>query len=113
MGAFCPSMKAVGTGRGMITVLVLLEAFWLGMSGVVIGSLLGWGVTAFFAHVGLSFGEFDISGIMFDRPIYPLADWSRLWFYPLATLLFTLAAGIYPGIHAGRLNPAKAIRKSL
>ena len=31
----------------------------------------------------------------------------------LFTLILTTAAGIYPGIHAGRLNPAEAMRKSL
>ena len=106
-------MKAVGTSKRAIILMVLLEAFWLGLAGSIIGTLLGFGVIQYFASVGISFGEVDFSGVMFDRPIHTLVDWSRLWIYPAATLLFTTLAGIYPGIHAGNLNPSEAMRKSL
>ncbi|MCK5132115.1 MAG: ABC transporter permease [Candidatus Sabulitectum sp.] len=106
-------MKAVGTSKRAITSMVLLEAFWLGVAGSLIGALIGFGVNHYFAGVGISFGEVDFSGVMFDKPIYTTVDWSRLWIYPVATLIFTTLAGIYPGIHAGNLNPSEAIRKSL
>lgn len=106
-------MKAVGTSKRAITSMVLLEAFWLGVAGSLIGTLLGFGVNQYFSGVGISFGEVDFSGVMFDKPIYTTVDWSRLWIYPVATLIFTTLAGIYPGIHAGNLNPSEAIRKSL
>ncbi len=106
-------MKAIGSSKHTVTAMVLLEAFWLGVAGSVIGVLLGYGVIQYFAVAGISFGEFDFSGIMFDKPIYTIADWSKLWKYPVATLVFTTLAGVYPGIHAGNLNPSRAMRKSL
>ncbi len=106
-------MKAVGTGSSVVTCLVLMEAFWLGLSAVILGSLLGWAVIDYFAGAGLSFGEMEVTGVMLDKPIYPVFSLSRLWIYPVFTLLFTVLAGIYPGIHAGGLNPSRAIRKSL
>jgi ABC-type lipoprotein release transport system permease subunit len=106
-------MKAIGSSKLTVTVMVLLEAFWLGVAGSVIGGILGYGVIQYFAGAGISFGEFDFSGIMFDKPIYTVTDWSRLWIYPAATLVFTTLAGVYPGIHAGNLNPSRAMRKSL
>lgn len=106
-------MKAVGTSKKAVITMVLLEAFWLGVAGSVIGALIGLGVIEYFAEVGIRFGEVDFSGIMFDKPIYTVAKWSRIWIYPVSTLLFTTLAGIYPGIHAGNLNPSEAMRKSL
>ncbi len=106
-------MRAVGTRRSTVVFLVLLEAFWLGVFAVVSGFLTGWGVIHWFAGAGISFGEFDFSGIMFDQPIYPVFHWSSQWIYPLFTVVFTTLAGVYPGLHAGGLNPARAIRKSL
>ena len=106
-------MKAVGTSKFNITTMVLLEAFWLGVVGSVIGALIGFGLIAHYANAGISFGEIDFAGVMFDKPLYTIVDWSRIWIYPVATLLFTTIAGIYPGIHAGNLNPSEAMRKSL
>jgi ABC-type lipoprotein release transport system permease subunit len=106
-------MKAIGSSKHTVTIMVLLEAFWLGIVGSVFGVLLGCGLIQYFATAGISFGEFDFSGIMFDEPIYTIADWSILWIYPAATLVFTTLAGVYPGIHAGNLNPSRAMRKSL
>lgn len=106
-------MKAVGTRSSTVAVLVLLEAFWLGVVAVVIGFLLGYAVIHYFSGAGVNFGDFDFSGVMFDQPIYPVINWNTIFLYPVFTVLFTTIAGIYPGIHAGRLNPSKAMRKSL
>lgn len=106
-------MRAVGTGRSTVVFLVLLEAFWLGVIAALFGFLTGWGVIQYFAGAGISFGDFDFSGIMFDQPIYPDFRLGSQWIYPLFTIVFTTLAGVYPGLHAGGLNPARAIRKSL
>ncbi len=106
-------MKAVGTSKLSITAMVLLEAFWLGVVGSAIGALFGFALIEYYANAGISFGDISLSGVMFDKPLYTIVDWSRIWIYPAATLLFTTIAGIYPGIHAGNLNPSKAMRKSL
>lgn len=106
-------MKAVGTSKFNITAMVLLEAFWLGVVGSLIGAILGFGLIEHYANAGINFGDITFSGVMFDKPLYTIIDWSRIWIYPAATLLFTTIAGIYPGIHAGNLNPSEAMRKSL
>lgn len=106
-------MKAVGTSKLNITTMVLLEAFWLGVVGSVLGAAFGFAIIEYFANVGINFGDITFSGVMFDKPLYTIVDWSRIWIYPVSTLLFTTLAGIYPGIHAGNLNPSEAMRKSL
>ncbi len=106
-------MKAVGTSKLNITAMVLLEAFWLGVVGSILGAAFGFAIIEYYANVGINFGYITISGVMFDKPLCTILDWSRIWIYPVSTLLFTTLAGIYPGIHAGNLNPSEAMRKSL
>ncbi len=106
-------MKAVGTRTGTISIMVILEAFWIAVVSTVIGIAFGLLIIWITSRTGISFGEIEVSGIIFDKPIYPVLRLSRIWLYPLFTLFLTTAAGIYPGIHAGRLNPAEAMRKSL
>ncbi len=106
-------MKALGTRTAVISGLVLLEAFWLGLAAIVIGSVIGWAVVSYFGAAGLSFGEMEFTGLALNRPIYPVFEAGRIWIYPLITLVFTTLAGVYPGVHAGRLNPSEAIRRSL
>ncbi len=106
-------MKAVGTSTGIISTMVILEAFWIAVISTVIGCAIGLLLIWITSRTGISFGEIEVSGIVFDKPLYPVLRLSRIWLYPLSTLILTTAAGIYPGIHAGRLNPAEAMRKSL
>lgn len=106
-------MKAVGTRTGTISIMVILEAFWIAVISTVIGIAIGLLIVWITSRTGISFGEIEVSGITFDKPLYPVLRLSRLWLYPFFTLILTTASGIYPGIHAGRLNPAEAMRKSL
>lgn len=106
-------MKAVGTRAGTIRTMVVLEAFWIAVISTVIGSAIGLLIIWITSKTGISFGDIEVSGVVFDKPIYPVLRLSRVWLYPFFTLILTTAAGIYPGIHAGRLNPAEAMRKSL
>ena len=106
-------MKAVGTRVGTISTMVILEAFWIAVISTVIGIVIGLLIIWITSRTGINFGEMEVSGVTVDKPIYPVLALGRLWLYPLFTLILTTAAGIYPGIHAGRLNPAEAMRKSL
>jgi len=106
-------MKAVGTRPSALGTMVMLEAFWLGVVSMIIGTLLGMLIIWITSKTGIDFGDLEVSGVIFDSAIHPISDWSRLWVLPVATLLLTTIAGIYPGIHAGRLNAATAMRKSL
>ncbi len=106
-------MKALGTRPGTISITIILEAFWIAVISTLTGSTLGLLIVLITSKTGISFGEFEFSGVVFSKPIFPILRFSRIWIYPFFTLILTTAAGIYPGIHAGRLNSAEAIRKSL
>jgi ABC-type lipoprotein release transport system permease subunit len=106
-------MKAVGTRPGTIGCMVILEAFWIAVISTTIGIAIGLLIVWITSNTGISFGEIEVSGIVFDRPIFPELVLSRIWIYPLFTLILTTASGIFPGIHAARLNPSEAMRKSI
>jgi len=106
-------MKALGTRPGTISIMIILEAFWIAVISTLIGSAIGLLIILITSKTGISFGEIEFSGVVFNKPIFPLLRFSRIWIYPFFTLILTTASGIYPGIHAGRLNPSEAIRKSL
>lgn len=106
-------MKAVGTRPGIISIMVILEAFWLAVISMILGSIMGLVIIWITSKTGIDFGNIEVSGVIFDSAIHPALKWSGIWIYPFFTLLLTTAAGVYPGIHAARLNAAEAMRKSL
>jgi len=106
-------MKAVGTRPGSVASMVVLEAFWLGVFSTCIGLLMGLATLLITSKTGISFGEIEFSGIVFDRPIYPVISMSSMFVYSLFTIFLTAAAGIFPGIHAARLNPSESMRRSM
>jgi ABC-type lipoprotein release transport system permease subunit len=106
-------MKAVGTRPGTIGYMVIMEAFWLGVISSAIGLAIGLLIIWITSGTGISFGEIEFSGITFSRPIFPVLSPGRAWAYPVFTLLLTTLAGIFPGIHAARQNPAESMRRSL
>jgi ABC-type lipoprotein release transport system permease subunit len=106
-------MKAVGTRPGTIGTMVMMEAFWLGVISTVAGLTLGLLIIWIASGSGISFGDIEFSGVVFQRPIFPEITFGSAWIYPVFTLLLTTLAGIFPGIHAARQNPAESMRRSL
>lgn len=106
-------MKAVGTRPGTMAAMVIMEAFWLGVISTAIGLALGLAAIWITSGTGISFGEIQFSGVVFDRPIFPEITFAGGWIYPAFTLLLTTVAGVFPGIHAARRDPAESMRRSL
>lgn len=99
-------------GRHMMQML-LLEAAGLGLAGMVIGVVLGLGGVAYLATVGFAIG--DMATVAGNG--MALSATMRARFVPgtfaglsLATLLFILAAALYPAWYAARLEPVDALR---
>jgi len=106
-------MKALGTRPGTVGAMVVMEAFWLGTVSTVIGLVLGGAMIWMTSGQGIGFGEIEFSGLTFSRPIYPEISPARAWAYPAFTMLLVTLAGIFPGVHAARQNPAESMRRSL
>lgn len=106
-------LRAVGTRRGAMIRLVLFEAGALGAVSIVIGSFLGLILTFLFSRVGINYTGIEFAGVTFQEVIYPVLRAGQFIRYPLWILIFTVVIGLYPAIHAAKITPAEAMRKSL
>lgn len=105
-------LRAVGTRPTGVVKLLLLEAGALAIVGIVMGAVLGLGVTALIAYIGIDFSGIEFSGIVMREKIHPVLKISQFIIYPIGVFIVTVLIGIYPAVHAARIEPAKAMRRS-
>lgn len=96
-------MKAIGARNSFVLKVILTESLIFGITGVILGSLMGLGITKYWeVHpIMLSTAESNIISASFS-------------FYLVLTpsiiiLLATLLAGLYPAWRASRINIIRAI----
>lgn len=106
-------LKAIGTRAADVAKLMLMEAAWLGILSIFLGSALGLGLNLLIAEIGIDYTGIEAAGVTFREPIYTVTTSSQFIKYPIIVFFVTLLVGIYPAVHAARLKPADAMRKSL
>ncbi len=95
-------LRAMGTSRGRILRLFLLQGALIGAAGAVLGSLCGYGLTSLMSR----FVRADDGAMLFHAHVTP-----ALYGYTLiVAVLLGLAAAVMPARRAARLDPAQAIR---
>ncbi len=106
-------LKAIGTRPTAIAQMIVTEAGILGFFSCLIGILIGGiGNYYFFIH-GFDFSGMEYAGASIRDPIKTVVRWQQYVVLPFYCLGLTLFASLYPAIHAARLIPSKAMRKSL
>jgi len=95
-------LRAVGTRRGQIRTMVLVESGLLGLTGTLLGCACGWLLALLLVHVinRQFFGwtiRLDLDPLVFVRAI-------------VLMLAASLLAGIFPARLAARRHPAEALR---
>ena len=104
------TMRAVGSRRGRVRALFLVEALLLGLAGASGGALLGAGFVAFFGRFGIpAFSEAQRYSYGGDF-LYPTIDLYDVTAVPALMVLVCLLAAAGPSIMAARLRPAEALR---
>jgi lipoprotein-releasing system permease protein len=101
-------LRTLGMSRRSVMSMVVLEGWVVGLGGVALGLLAGWGLGALLTRHPLTI-PWDLF-IVEKIPVLMIpADFA--WVAAI-TLLVTLAATLYPGWEAARLDPVETIRDS-
>jgi len=106
-------LLAIGTRSKQLFYQIMLEGLFIGLLSVVLGLLLALVLCYWGSIVGIDYSELEMSGLTLNEPIYLVLDVSSFALMGLATLAITLISCIYPALHAARLQPSSAMRKTL
>ena len=110
-------IKSMGMRNGGVVALILVEATYIGFLGLLIGGLIGSGLSILAQNTGLNFTrmmekmEFEIA--FFSPIIYPKFTLGILLGAAIFCLVTTLFAAIYPARKASRMEPVEALRTSM
>lgn len=109
-------MMAVGMGPGQVVKLVLVESFWLGLLGIVMGIVLTAPWFAYMSRTGIDFSgfigdDYSAGGVLVDPVMKIRLFKESAFFILLAVFILTMAASVYPAIRAGRILPVDAIKE--
>lgn len=104
-------LSAIGMKGRQVIALFLAEAFLLAVSGVGVGSLAGWALSAYFAKVGVYFGDLGIGNdMLLEDRIYTSLTLDSAISLIVTAFLITIFASLYPARMASRMEPVEALR---
>ena len=93
--------------------MIVSEAAVLALLSAAVGMAIGWLASQLTGIYGLDYTGVDFAGVTILEPIRPKFRPLQYWLYPACLFLFTLLVSLYPALYAARMNPIKAMRKSL
>jgi len=108
-------MRALGTKGWQIFTTVSLESVFLGLLGLVIGSVCGIGLTLIFGQIGLDlYGSFDESMMgqfyILDSVLYPTLALDHFIITCVLIMVAVVLVSIYPARKASKMEPVAAIK---
>ncbi len=109
-------MMAVGTSRGHVFLLVLVEAAVLAAVSAALGLALGLGLHSVIAKYGIDVaalaggGEYELAGVTFSGRIYSVLGPATVLRWTLVSASIVLLSAVYPAWRATRLRPVEAMR---
>lgn len=106
-------LRAIGTRPVRMATIILLEALSLSVISMIIGLVIGFGVTKYFSVHGIDYTGIEFAGVTITELIFPVFTFEQYTLYPILTIVFSLVAALYPAVYAARLTPARAMRRSL
>jgi len=113
-------LLALGTRPGRLVGMIMAEAVMLGIVGVLVGSLLGFGFVAITSHTGVNMASWGgennemedlaFQGLNLPLLVYPRLEGRDVVMGLVAVALVSLAASLWPASIAARLEPMEAMR---
>jgi ABC-type antimicrobial peptide transport system permease subunit len=114
-------IKALGFKNREVFAMILVEAFYLGCIGAVVGGILGGTLSALVEKTGIDFNQMtggmmekiDIPVPFFGRVIYPDFTLSILVASIVFGIVVALIAVLYPAFKSSKMLPVEAFRSEL
>ena len=105
-------LLALGVRHGKLGRIILTESFVLAFTGMIVGVLAGALLTYYFSINGISFPGMEEMGARFNIPpvITPEVSLRTVLPGPIAVLIATVFASIYPIWHMRKLRPIEALQ---
>jgi lipoprotein-releasing system permease protein len=99
-------LRAMGAKSSVIQQVFLLEGFVLGFLGMLLGNLLGFGLSLYF-----TLNPYRLPGDLYFITALPaqMKAFDFVW-VSIASLVTTLVAGFIPARRAANIQPARIIR---
>ncbi|MVN86655.1 FtsX-like permease family protein [Deinococcus sp. HMF7620] len=99
-------LRAIGATRSLITRVFLIEGLALGLGGLLLGNLLGLGISAYF-----TVRPFSLPGDLYFITTLPVeVRWTDVLGVNAIGLVTTLLAALIPARRAAGVEPARVIR---
>ena len=105
-------LRAVGTRPFGMARVILFEAGALAVVSIGLGAILGFVLTAIFAHVGIDYTGIEMMGVTIQEFIRPIMAVRQFLIYPVWVFAFTILAGLYPAWYVAKMSPVDAMRRS-
>lgn len=102
------TLKSLGAGNGQIMKIFLYDGLIIGITGIILGNILGLGL----CFIELKYKLFSLPEIYYLKSVPILIQPEYIILVSLITLILTFIATLIPSYLASRLDPVKSLRFS-
>ena len=115
-------IKALGFKDGEVRLMIMIEAFFMGIIGSVVGGILGGTLSAVTGKTGIDhtrmlgemvFEKLDAPLPLLNKVLYPDLTLSILIVSFIFGILVSLVAALYPAFKTSKMLPVEALRSEL
>ena len=106
------TMRALGTSRGSIRIMFLVEGILLSLIAGGVGALIGSAITAILGSVGIETGIEAFRWMIGGARLVPRVDSTAIVRVMLELVAVVTLSGLYPAWRAAKLAPARAIQEA-
>ncbi|MBM9512078.1 ABC transporter permease [Desulfogranum marinum] len=105
-------LLSIGARPARLVRMILTESMLLTFTGIALGTLIGIGLTVYFSHQGISFGDGGelLAQYGFEDRFYPRLSWMSACLGPALLLIITFFTALIPALKVPDLKPVDALR---